>query len=171
MNSNQEELLEFVTQKLEYIERYITLIKNGEVTPELVNHAIATYTGVNTFLISQHLLMSNDYDELLAEYQMIWDSWYLTARDKINAGRVASKLAANPEIEAEARQAHAEEYQEWQKKLRLLNKKVSFYSSLVKAWEGQGRKIETLGYNLRAELKALPVENGILKKPVRTVKH
>lgn len=169
--SSQEQLLDFVTEKLNYIERYINLIKNEQITPELINHALATYTGVNTFLISQHLLMSNDYDELQEKYQMLWDTWYLEARDRINAGRVASKLAANPEIEAEARRQHKEEYLEWQQKLRLLNKKTSFYSSLVKAWEGQGRKLETLGYNLRAELKALPIENGIQKKSIKTAKH
>jgi len=167
MSKNGEELLAFAQEKLRYIERYINLIKNNEITPELLNHAIATYSGVNTYLISQQTLMENDYEELKEEYDIVWGRWYLQARDKINVSRVPSKLAANPEIEAEILKDHLEEYKDWKARLRLYEKKVALYTRLVKAWEAQGRRLDTLGFNLRAEMKALPIDRGVTRKIVK----
>ena len=153
------EFHEFVQEKLKYLERYTTLIKEGNVIPEAINHALASYQSLGAWMISEYEKVTLDHDIMKEEFQADFDTWYLEARSKLNETRVSSKFASNNEIEATARVAHREEYLRWQSKLKIMERKVSMYRRIMDNWKSQKDIIVNLSQNSRAEMKALNVQD------------
>jgi hypothetical protein len=132
-------------KKIEYIEKYINIIKNDEINPMMINHALASHTGIMSFLIREYEKKIFEYEQSQEEFKIDFDEWYLEARDKLMSKRNSSKFPANYEIEAEAR--------------------VSFYRRLMESWESQGYKLGTLSANARSEMKSLFVEDYANAEP------
>ena len=150
-----EEYHNFIREKIEYIERYTTLIANKQISPEALNHALAVYTNVTTFLISEYENTMLDLEDKQEQYKVDWDTWYLEAKNTINEKRVSSKFASNTEIESTARVAHREEYLQWMRKIKVLERKVSFHRRLLDSWNNQHKLLIAMSNNMRSELASL----------------
>lgn len=150
---------EYVQQKLKYLERYTSLIHNGEITPEAINHAVASYSGLHSWMITEYEKVCLDYDILKEEYQSHFDEWFIESRNKLNETRLSSKYASATEIEANARVNHRDEYLRYQSKLKILERKVSMYRRLMDNWKNQAQMIIQLSQNSRAEMKALGIQD------------
>lgn len=159
---DENELLDyhtFVQKKLQYIERYIAVIKNDEITPEVINHALASYQAVGNWLISEYEDVCLEYECTKEEYQIDFDSWLLDASNEINEKRIKSNFASKTEIEAKARVDNREEYLKWQRKLKILERKVSLFRRIMDNWKSQKDMIVNLSQNSRAEMKALGIQD------------
>lgn len=161
MISNEDKLdyHEYTQEKLAYIERYISLIKNREVTPDVINHALVSYEGVGNWLIKQYEDIALDYEDMKEEYQVDFDNWFLEASSKLNETRIKSKFASTTEIEATARVTHREEYLHWQGKLKIMERKVSMFRRLMDNWKNQKDMIVNLAQNSRGEMRALGIQD------------
>jgi hypothetical protein len=165
---------DFVNKKIQYIKRYSDLIQAGQITPENLNHALASYSGINNWLVTEYEKESLKYDFTKCEFEAEWDVWFLASKDKLNSSRVSSKFASNNEIEAEARVSNRDEYLRWKKILIAQERSVSFYRRLLDNWKKQGDVLVTLSNNMRSEMKAIMVNdfansdnNGVKRQKTR----
>jgi hypothetical protein len=150
---------EYIQQKLAYLERYTTLIKDGNISPESINHALASYQSIGAWMISEYEKVSLDFDILKEEFQTYFDEWYLEASKKLNESRIKSKFASGTEIEATARVTHREDYLKWQARLKIMDRKVSLYRRLMDNWKAQKDAIVNLSQNSRAEMRSLGIQD------------
>jgi len=157
--SDTKDYEDFVQKKIEYIERYMNIIKNKEITPQIINHALANHGNVLNWLDKEYDHMIMDYESLKEDYQADFDKWVIEARSTLNEKRVSSKFASNTEIEGQARVSHREEYIAWKRKLLVWEHKISFYKRLRNNWEAQRDILTNLAWNTRAELRALNTED------------
>jgi len=158
----EKETLDFyevIQKKLEYLERYATLIKAGNISPEAINHALASYQSIVSWIVSEYEKVSLEFDITKEEYQVDFDTWYLEASNRLNETRIKSKFASNTEIEATARVNHREEYLRWQSKLKIMERKVSLYRRIMDNWKNQKDVLVNLAQNSRAEMKSLGVQD------------
>ena len=167
--SEKEEYLKYVQDKIKYVEQYMDIIKNYEITPQVINHALSNHGKIMNWLISEFEKISLDYEDLKEDYQVEFDKWVIEARKKLNDGRVASKFASNSEIEGCARVEHREEYLRWKRKLLIMEHKVSFYRRIRDNWQNQKDILTNLSWNTRTEMKNLNTEdytNNVYQKKV-----
>lgn len=149
----------FVQNKLKYIERYIALIKNDQITPEAINHALSSYESVGNWLISEYESVCLEQECVKEEFQIDFDEWFLKASEQINEKRIKSNFASKMEIEAKARVDNRENYLRWQRKLKILDRKVSLYRRIMDNWKSQKDMIVNLSQNSRAEMRALGIQD------------
>jgi hypothetical protein len=172
--SDIEDYESFVQKKLEYIERYMDIIKNKEITPQIINHALANHGNILNWLDKEYDHMLMDYESLKEDYQADFDTWIIESRALLNEKRVSSKYASNAEIEGQARVTHREDYTKWKRKLLIWEHKISFYKRIRNNWEAQRDILTNLSWNTRAELRSLTTEDytnnvykdKIQKKPI-----
>lgn len=154
----EQTYFEYVQEKIKYIERYISLVKNGQITPELINGALAHYSGISSWLVGEYEKIVYESQIRKEEFQVEFDSWLIEASEQINKDRVQSKYAGVKEIEASARVNHRDEYLKWKRELIILDRKESLYRRLLEQWKQHGNIILGLGNNARAEMKALNID-------------
>lgn len=171
---DKEEYLKYVEEKIKYIERYMAIIKNDEITPQVINHALANHGSIQDWLIKEFEHIQLDYTDLKEDYQAVFDEWVIEARNKLNEKRVSSKFASNSEIEGQARVDHREEYIKWKRKLMIMEQKMNFYRRIRDNWEAQRDILSNLSWNTRAELRSLNTEdyvNNVSKKRMKIPKN
>jgi hypothetical protein len=162
LDSNEKlSYLDFVQDKLKYIERYNTLIRNGQefITPEILNHALASHNAVLNWLIREYESISLDYGDLQEDYKSKMDEWIIEAKKVLNENRVSSKFASATEVEAQARITHREDYIKFKRNLLIYERKVSFYKRIMDSWASNKDLLVNLSWNMRTEMKALNIEN------------
>ena len=160
-SSDKEDYSTFVKKKLDYIERYLNIIHNDEITPQVINHALANHGSIMNWLDKEYDDMMLDYESLKEDYQCDFDSWVIEARSTLNDKRVASKFASNSEIEGQARVTHREEYIKWKRQLLVMEHKIAFYKRLRNNWEAQRDILANLSWNTRSEMKNIHTEDYV----------
>lgn len=169
------ELYNEIQEKIQYIEKQISLIKDGEITPESLNNALANYYTINNFLITQYELISLEDESLKDEYKLLWSEWFMEIKNELIEKKLTSKFPSQTEIEAQALLKHKDDYKIWRQKLRDSERKVSFYRRLLEGWKTQANMLVNLSQNMRSELSALSIENSANKhinkeKVIRKIK-
>jgi len=166
---DKEDYLDYVQKKIDYIQRYMDIIQNQEITPPVINHALAVHGSILMWLDREYEAMLFDFAAMKEDYQAEFDVWVIEARSTLNEKRVSSKFASNAEIEGQARVTHREEYIKWKRKLLVMEHKISFYKRLRNNWADQRDTLANLSWNSRAEMKALGTEdyvNNVYKKKI-----
>lgn len=159
-----QEYISFVSNAMSNIKHLNKLIVNGSLNPLKINLLLAEYGNILFQLTTEeerYLIQKEEYEK---QYNAWFDKKYIEIRDKINADRLASKLATKEEIHTQVRVEYAEEYEEYKDIIDDLTKKERFYTKLIKRWEKIDGVIKTLSYNMQTELKKIDMQSVMKKK-------
>ena len=146
-------------ERIEYINNIGNLIRNGEIPPETLNEALANSFAIQRYLngLSETILAEDD--DLKLDYSIWYAEVSKLAENKLSEGVPSSKTISDNKIKNQVIIDNTSEYKEWQNKLILSNRRVSFYSSLKDAWKTYTKHITELSQNMRTELLTLRVED------------
>ena len=146
-------------ERIEYINNIGNLIRDGEITPETLNEALANSFAIQRYLngLSETILAEDD--DLKLDYSIWYAEVSKLAENKLSEGMPSSKTISDNKIKNQVIIDNTSEYKEWQNKLILSNRRVSFYSSLKDAWKTYTKHITELSCNMRSELMTLRVED------------
>lgn len=146
-------------ERIEYINNIGNLIRNGEIPPETLNEALANSFAIQRYLngLSETILAEDD--DLKLDYSIWYAEVSKLAENKLSEGMPSSKTISDNKIKNQVIIDNTSEYKEWQNKLILSNRRVSFYSSLKDAWKTYTKHITELSCNMRSELMTLRVED------------
>ena len=146
-------------ERIEYINNIGNLIRNGEIPPETLNEALANSFAIQRYLngLSETILAEDD--DLKLDYSIWYAEVSKLAENKLSEGVPSSKTISDNKIKNQVIIDNTSEYKEWQNKLILSNRRVSFYSSLKDAWKTYTKHITELSCNMRSELMTLRVED------------
>ena len=146
-------------ERIEYINNIGNLIRNGEIPPETLNEALANSFAIQRYLngLSETILAEDD--DLKLDYSIWYAEVSKLAETKLSEGMPSSKTISDNKIKNQVIIDNTSEYKEWQNKLILSNRRVSFYSSLKDAWKTYTKHITELSCNMRSELITLRVED------------
>ena len=146
-------------ERIEYINNIGNLIRNGEIPPETLNEALANSFAIQRYLngLSETILAEDD--DLKLDYSIWYAEVSKLAETKLSEGMPSSKTISDNKIKNQVIIDNTSEYKEWQNKLILSNRRVSFYSSLKDAWKTYTKHITELSQNMRTELITLRVED------------
>lgn len=146
-------------ERIEYINNIGNLIRDGEIPPETLNEALANSFAIQRYLngLSETILAEDD--GLKLDYSIWYAEVSKLAENKLSEGVPSSKTISDNKIKNQVIIDNTSEYKEWQNKLILSNRRVSFYSSLKDAWKTYTKHITELSCNMRSELMTLRVED------------
>ena len=146
-------------ERVEYINNIGNLIRDGEIPPETLNEALANSFAIQRYLngLSETILAEDD--DLKLDYSIWYAEVSKLAENKLSEGMPSSKTISDNKIKNQVIIDNTSEYKEWQNKLILSNRRVSFYSSLKDAWKTYTKHITELSCNMRSELMTLRVED------------
>ena len=146
-------------ERIEYINNIGNLIRDGEIPPETLNEALANSFAIQRYLngLSETILAEDD--DLKLDYSISYAEVSKLAENKLSEGMPSSKTISDNKIKNQVIIDNTSEYKEWQNKLILSNRRVSFYSSLKDAWKTYTKHITELSQNMRTELITLRVED------------
>ena len=146
-------------ERIEYINNIGNLIRDGEIPPETLNEALANSFAIQRYLngLSETILAEDD--DLKLDYSIWYAEVSKLAENKLSEGMPSSKTISDNKIKNQVIIDNTSEYKEWQNKLILSNRRVSFYSSLKDAWKTYTKNITELSQNMRTELITLRVED------------
>lgn len=146
-------------ERIEYINNIGNLIRDGEIPPETLNEALANSFAIQRYLngLSETILAEDD--DLKLDYSIWYAEVSKLAETKLSEGMPSSKTISDNKIKNQVIIDNTSEYKEWQNKLILSNRRVSFYSSLKDAWKTYTKHITELSQNMRTELITLRVED------------
>ena len=146
-------------ERIEYINNIGNLIRAGEIPPETLNEALANSFAIQRYLngLSETILAEDD--DLKLDYSIWYAEVSKLAETKLSEGMPSSKTISDNKIKNQVIIDNTSEYKEWQNKLILSNRRVSFYSSLKDAWKTYTKHITELSCNMRTELMTLRVED------------
>ena len=146
-------------ERIEYINNLGNLIRDGEIPPETLNEALANSFAIQRYLngLSETILAEDD--DLKLDYSIWYAEVSKLAENKLSEGMPSSKTISDNKIKNQVIIDNTSEYKEWQNKLILSNRRVSFYSSLKDAWKTYTKHITELSQNMRTELITLRVED------------
>ena len=146
-------------ERIEYINNIGNLIRDGEIPPETLNEALANSFAIQRYLngLSETILAEDD--DLKLDYSIWYAEVSKLAENKLSEGMPSSKTISDNKIKNQVIIDNTSEYKEWQNKLILSNRRVSFYSSLKDAWKTYTKHITELSQNMRTELMTLRVED------------
>ena len=146
-------------ERIEYINSIGNLIRDGEIPPETLNEALANSFAIQRYLngLSETILAEDD--DLKLDYSIWYAEVSKLAENKLSEGMPSSKTISDNKIKNQVIIDNTSEYKEWQNKLILSNRRVSFYSSLKDAWKTYTKHITELSCNMRTELMTLRVED------------
>ena len=146
-------------ERIEYINNIGNLIRDGEIPPETLNEALANSFAIQRYIngLSETILAEDD--DLKLDYSIWYAEVSKLAENKLSEGMPSSKTISDNKIKNQVIIDNTSEYKEWQNKLILSNRRVSFYSSLKDAWKTYTKHITELSCNMRSELMTLRVED------------
>ena len=146
-------------ERIEYINNIGNLIRDGEIPPETLNEALANSFAIQRYLngLSETILAEDD--DLKLDYSIWYAEVSKLAENKLSEGMPSSKTISDNKIKNQVIIDNTSEYKEWQNKLILSNRRVSFYSSLKDAWKTYTKHITELSCNMHSELMTLRVED------------
>lgn len=159
-----EDYKEYVEQQLDQFSKYASLIDDAslEVTPELVNTALANYTNVNVALNAEYQRYKSELQKAERSFQLWWDERFTDVRKENNRLDIAgTKWISYKEIASETRMRYKEEYDQWASHVQELEDRVNFLRRLLDQWEKHGHMLAQLGQNMRAEMQSLGVQDRV----------
>ena len=146
-------------ERIEYINNIGNLIRDGEIPPETLNEALANSFAIQRYLNGLSETILTEDDDLKLDYSIWYAEVSKLAENKLSEGMPSSKAISDNKIKNQVIIDNTSEYKEWQNKLILSNRRVSFYSSLKDAWKTYTKHITELSQNMRTELITLRVED------------
>ena len=146
-------------ERIEYVNNIGNLIRNGEIPHETLTEALANSFAIQRYLngLSETILAEDN--DLKVDYSIWYAEASKQAETKLSEGMPLSKTISDNKIKNQVIIDNKSEYKEWQNRLNLSERRVSFYSSLKDAWKTYTKHITELSCNMRTELMTLRVED------------
>jgi hypothetical protein len=162
-------------ERIKFINNIGNLIRDGEIPPETLNECLANSFTINRYLMTLSETMLKEDDDLKLDYSIWYAEKFKDAERILTEGVPSSKTISDNKIKNQVIIDNAKEYKEWQNKLILSNRRVSYYENLKDAWKTYTKHITELSQNMRTELMTLRVEDRANKdlqkeKLIRKVK-
>ena len=153
------DFLEDDTEKIEFIESIGQIIKDGTISPESLNEALANFFSIQRYLITLYESVNLEFEMLKLEYEQWYAECFQQSKIKLNEGiTTKSKFASTTEIQNDVIVSNKHEYNEYQQRLILADRRRSFYYRLMESWKANSQQIIQLAQNARTEIFALNVE-------------
>ena len=153
------DFLEDDTEKIEFIESIGQIIKDGTISPDSLNEALGNFFSVQRYLITLYESVNLEFEMLKLEYKTWYAECFQQSKIKLNEGiTTKSKFASTTEIENDVIVSNKHEYNEYQQKLILADRRRSFYFRIMESWKSNSQQIIQLAQNARTELFSLNVE-------------
>ena len=146
-------------ERIEFVNDIGNLIRDGEIPPETLNECLANSFTINRYLMTLSELMLKDDDDLKLDYSIWYAEQSKLAETKLSEGMPNSKTISDTKIKNQVIVDNPSEYKEWQNKLIISERRVSYYSNLKDAWKTYCKHITELSQNMRTELMTLRVED------------
>lgn len=146
-------------ERIEYINSIGNLIRDGEIPTETINEALANSFAIQRYLNGLSETMLAEDNDLKVDYNIWYAEVSKIAETKLSEGMPLSKTISDTKIKNQVIIDNKSEYKEWQNRLNLSERRVSFYSSLKDAWKTYTKHITELSCNMRSELMCLRVED------------
>ena len=146
-------------ERIEWVNSIGNLIRNGEIPPETLNECLANSFTINRYLMTLSETMLKEDDDLKLEYKIWYAEKSKIAEDKLSKDAPSSKTISDKKIENQVIVDYTEEYKDWQNRLIISSRRVSYYSNLKDAWKTYTKHITELSQNMRTELMTLRVED------------
>lgn len=159
MESNMQGYLKFVEREIEKFQENTSLISDDHLTPRVINKALAEYGTNSAMLISEYQRAKIGHYEIQSEFADWWDRVVNEAREDVLENVEGKKYPAYKEYELVAKQNNAQQYRDYQNQIAVAERKISFLRRLLETWKKQDQILVTLAHNMRAELKALSLED------------
>lgn len=161
MTETVQRYLDFVQDQIELFQQNTSLVSDNHITPRMINKALAEYGLNSAALISEYQRAKVNHYEIEAEFKDWWDEKVMEARDEVLANVEGKKWPAHKEYELVAKQNNLEQYREYQDQVTVAERKVSFLQRLLDVWKKQDQILVTIAYNMRAEMKALSLDDRV----------
>jgi len=152
------DFLESDAEKVNFINNIGNLIKNGEISPEALNECLGNFFSITRYILTLYESVSLEDDNLKLQYKLWWSDKYDDAQIYLSKDTSPSKTISDTKIENRVIVSNKEEYEEWQKKLIMSEKRKSFYYRILESWKANSKQITELSQNMRTELMSLSVE-------------
>ena len=146
-------------ERIEWVNSIGNLIRDGEIPPETLNECLANSFTINRYLMTLSETMLKEDDDLKLEYKIWYAEKSKIAEDKLSKDAPSSKTISDKKIENQVIVDYTEEYKDWQNRLIISSRRVSYYSNLKDAWKTYTKHITELSQNMRTELMTLRVED------------
>lgn len=146
-------------ERIEWVNSIGNLIRNGEIPPETLNECLANSFTINRYLMTLSETMMKENDDLKLDYKIWFAEKSRIAESKLSEGAPKSKTISDAKIENQVIVDNPTEYKDWQNRLIISNRRVSYYSNLKDAWKTYTKHITELSQNMRTELLTLRVED------------
>lgn len=146
-------------ERIKFVNNIGNLIRDGEIPPETLNECLANSFTINRYLMTLSETMLKEDDDLKLDYSIWYAEKSKEAENKLSEGMPSSKTISDTKIKYQVIIDNATEYKEWQSRLILSNRRVSYYSNLKDAWKTYTKHITELSQNMRTELITLRVED------------
>jgi len=133
---------------------------SGNVSPDLLDKALATYEETNLALIAEYERYKYRYEQEKEKFNIWFDEIFENARTTLNDPTLpAAKWASKSEIESHARVQNKGKFLEWKTKLNTMQAQVSFFRRVVDSWGRMDKILVTISSNLRSQLGALSTQS------------
>ena len=146
-------------ERIEWVNSIGNLIRGGEIPPETLNECLANSFTINRYLMTLAETMLKENDDLKLDFQIWYAEKSQLAEAELSKDAPSSKTISDTKIKNKVINDNSSEYKDWQNRLIISNRRVSYYENLKDAWKTYTKHITELSQNMRTELMTLRVED------------
>ena len=146
-------------ERIEWVNSIGNLIRDGEIPPETLNECLANSFTINRYLMTLAETMLKENDDLKLDFQIWYAEKSQLAEAELSKDAPSSKTISDTKIKNKVINDNSSEYKDWQNRLIISNRRVSYYENLKDAWKTYTKHITELSQNMRTELITLRVED------------
>jgi hypothetical protein len=165
-----ENYIQYVMKKTSEYEKNVTLVnENNEITPELLNRALAEYIPISFAIISEYQRAKSDKFIIERKYNDWYNFKFVEVRKKMIEEIDNSKTIkiAVKEIEAQITVDYNKDYNEWQEKIAEADFRVSFLRRILDQMKKFDSILTNLSNNLRQEIRSFSLQDRINNDPTK----
>jgi hypothetical protein len=155
-----EDYIKYVQKTLETFSDIGNLINNGEISPNLLNTALAKYYNTSLALNSEYQRQKINHSVLETEYQVWYDEKFLESK-KLVITEYSESKSIKPsvkEYEITLRSTFKAEWLEWDLKLKESEAKTQFLLRLRESLNKYDSILTTIANNMRSEMRSLSID-------------
>jgi hypothetical protein len=151
-----EDLVQYISQKVEYMKKFLRLGADTEVNFYELQRALVEYSNIHNSLISMSTITRFEHSKAKEDFTSWYSEKFIEIRNNVNSpDKPASKYMSATEIEYMVRTEFKDEFKKLKDEEITLEHKHHFVKELVKMWEGHNYVLSTLSSNLRSEVGSL----------------
>lgn len=168
-----EDYIRYVQETLSTFSKIGNLINGEEISPNLLNKALAEYYNTSLALNSEYQRQKINHSVLETEYQIWYDEKFLEAK-RIVITEYSETKSIKPSIkeyEIALRSSFKKEWLEWDLKLKDSDSKTQFLLRLRETLNKYDSILTTISNNMRSEMRSLSIDSRSNANPEISSSH